>query len=417
MRRLAWRLLPILVLLFFSAFLDRQNVGFAKLQMLADLQMSEAVYGLGASLFFIGYVVFEVPSSLALQRFGARVWMAVMVFSWGLITVLLTFTSSAEMFYTLRFLLGVAQAGFFPGAIHYISTWFPKSSRTSMLGIFALGSTLGNMFGGALSGLLLELNGIGGLAGWKWVFIGTGVPAILLTVLVLAFLPSTAEDARFLSAADRKLLAAAHLREQPDAVVHGNPWVAFLDPRVLGFSAIYVLIATSFYAVTYWLPTIVHGFGVSAGINGLLNVVPWALGLGLLLTLPRMASTDGLILRIVTIVTLVGMTGFIISIVVETAAVRFLAIAIGGACITVLSPFFWVFPPRYFAGLRAAASIAAINSLGNLGGFFAQNLMPWLEFRTGSASGAMLVPTICLTLLCIVGVTLCVRQPRASAAQ
>ncbi len=411
MRRLGWRLMPLLILLFFTAFLDRQNVGFAKLQMLADLQMSEAAYGFGASLFFIGYVVFEVPSSVALQRFGARTWMAVLVFSWGLITVLLAFTSSAAMFYVLRFLLGVAQAGFFPGAIFYISAWFPKSSRTPMLGLFAMGSTLGNMLGGAINGFLLDLNGVWGISGWEWVFISSGAPALLLAPLVMAFLPSNAEDAGFLTDADRRLLATAHIREQSDAASHGNAWTSFWDPKVLGFSAIYVLIATSFYAVTYWLPTIVHGFGVSASTNGLLNILPWAIGAILLLTLPRMASTDRLVLQTIAGLTLVGAASFATSMLVDANAARFLAIAIGGGCITVLSPLFWVFPPRYFASAQAAASIAAINSLGNLGGFFAQNLMPWMEAQTGSTSGAMLVPAACLTVLCTIAAALSWRQP------
>jgi MFS family permease len=401
MRRLGWRLLPILILVFLSAFLDRQNVGFAKLQMLADLRMSETAYGFGASLFFIGYVVFEMPSSLALQRYGARLWIACMVFSWGLITILLAFTSSAAMFYVLRFLLGVAQAGFFPGAIFYISTWFPKSSRTPMLGLFAIGSTLGNMLGGVLNGALLDLNGVWGLSGWEWIFLGSGAPAILLAFVVLSFLPSDAREARFLSDHDRKVLAAAHLREQPDGAVHGRPWASLWDPKVIGFGLIYVLIGTSFYAVTYWLPTIVSGFGVTATVNGLMNAIPWMLGALLLVTVPRMASTDRAIFRIAALVTLAGVVGFLTSALVESNAVRFAAIAIGGACITILSPLFWTFPPRYFAGARSAASIAAINSIGNLGGFFAQNLMPWMQTQAGSASGAMLVPAACLALLCL----------------
>ena len=184
--------------------------------------------------------------------------------------------------------------------------------------------------------------------------------------------------------------------------MHGNPWAVLWDRKVLAFSAVYVLIATSFYAVSYWLPTIVRTFGVTPTINGLLNAVPWMIGAVLLVTLPRLAFRDQSVLRIVSILTLSGTLCFLASVLVADNTVRFLTIAIGGACITVLSPFFWTFPPRHFTGARAAAGIAAINSLGNLGGFFAQNLMPWMEAHTGSTSGAMLVPAVCLAALFVI---------------
>src|SRR6201992_3462949 len=211
--RLAWRLMPLLVLLFLVAFIDRQNVGFAKPQMLSDLHLSEAAYGFGASLFFIGYVIFEIPSCLALNRYGARIWIARLIFSWGVVTVLLAFTSSKEMFYILRFLLGAAEAGFYPGVVFYISEWFPEPHRIRMLGYFTLGSSLGNVLGGLYNGILLDFDGKLGLEGWQWVFLGSGLPAILLAFVALRFLPSSPATAKVLTDAERAILAAAHARQ------------------------------------------------------------------------------------------------------------------------------------------------------------------------------------------------------------
>jgi MFS family permease len=409
-RRLGWRLLPLLTLLFLVALIDRQNVGFAKLQMQPDLHLSEAAYGFGASLFFIGYVIFEIPSCLALQRFGARAWLARLIFSWGMVTVLLAFTSSAGMFYVLRFLLGVAEAGFYPGAVFYISTWFPEPYRIRMLGFFTLGSTFGNMLGGLVSGVLLDFDGMLGLAGWQWVFIGSGVPALLLTIVVLIYLPSSPKTARFLSSADHDVLTAAHAR-QPSAVdLDANPWAALWDLRVIGFGLIYVLFATSFYGVTYWLPTIVHSFGVSATVNGLLNMIPWAVGATGLVFIPRFLRDDRSIFRAGACATLVGAACFFVSIDQPDNVLRFAALTLGGFCIVLLNPCFWTFPPRFFSGARAAASLAAINSIGNFGGFFAQNLAPWVEQQTGRVAGPMLVPALCLTALCATSCVLWIRS-------
>jgi MFS family permease len=411
-RRLGWRLIPLLTLVFLVAFIDRQNVGFAKLQMPSDLRISEAAYGFGASLFFIGYVIFEVPSCLALQRFGARAWLARLVFSWGVLTILLAFTSSAGMFNGLRFLLGVAEAGFYPGAVFYISTWFPEPYRIRMLGFFTLGSTFGNMLGGMFNGVLLDFGGTLGLAGWQWVFIGGGVPALLLAVVVLIYLPSSPQTARFLSTDEQEMLAAAHAR-QPSAVdTNANPWAALWDPRVISFGLIYVLFATSFYGVTYWLPTIIHSFGVSATVNGLLNMIPWAIGAIGVIVVPRFLNDDKSIFCTAACATFVGAVCFFVSIDLSDNVLRFIALTFGGLCIVLLNPCFWTFPPRFFSGARAAASLAAINSIGNLGGFFAQNLAPWVEQQTGRVTGPMLVPGLCLTALCVISCLLWVRTLR-----
>lgn len=399
--RLGWRLLPLLILLFLAAFIDRQNVGFAKLQMLADLKFSEAAYGFGASLFFIGYVLFEIPSCLALHRYGARIWIARLIFSWGIVTVLLAFTSSREMFFVLRFLLGAAEAGFYPGVVFYICEWFPEPHRIRMIGYFTLGSSLGNMLGGLFNGVLLSIDGAFGLAGWQWVFLGSGLPAVLLTIAVLAYLPSSPKSSSILNDKERELLAAAHARSL-NADDRGHPWSALWDPRVIGFGAIYVLLVTAFYGVTYWLPTVVHEFGVSSITNGILNMIPWGIGIVGLVLIPRILGDDKSVLSAVAGFTCLGALCFMIGVLVKDPTLRFVALAIGGPCIAVLNPCFWIFPSRMFTGARAAASIAAINSIGNIGGFFAQNLAPWVEQRTGTVAGPMLVPAGCLAILCLI---------------
>src|ERR1700712_395892 len=323
MGRLTGRVLPLLILLFLTSFIDRQNVGFAKLQMLGDLHMSEAAYGLGASLFFIGYLIFEVPSALGLQKFGARLWLARIICTWGLVTILLGVTSSATMFYVLRFLLGVAEAGFYPGAIFYLSTWFPRSYRIRVLGLFTLGSTLGNMLGGLINGPLLDLNGTLGLAGWQWVFIGSGIPAVLLTFVILAYLPSSPETARFMTDADRAVLASAHAREPATATTHGRPWAALWDPRVIGFALIYMMMSTSLYGMTYWMPTVGRGFGVTSTVNGLLNMIPWGIAAVLLIFLPGLLRADRVVFRAAAGITLLGVVCFTASVLLTDNTSRF----------------------------------------------------------------------------------------------
>ncbi|MEX3933736.1 MFS transporter [Paraburkholderia phymatum] len=399
-KKIAWRLMPLLIVMFLIAFIDRQNVGFAKLQMVHALGMSEASYGLGASLFFIGYLLFEVPSTLALHRFGARLWLARIMVTWGAITVAMAFTRSMELFYVFRFALGVAEAGFYPGVIFYLTLWFPQSHRTRMLGFFTLGSALANMLGSLAGGLLLSLDGSLGLAGWQWVFMATGAPAIVVALVALRFLPESVERAPFLSSEEKNLIITALRREAPTQAIAEHPWRALVDRRVLMFACGYMLMSTSLYGVTYWLPTLLKSGGVShSSLNGLLNMIPWMLSALLLLWLPAKLKHEGVVLKAMATVAGIGVIGFALSLVLPGLPLRFAALVLGGACIPLLYPCFWSLPPRYFTGARAAASIAAINSIGNLGGFFGQNLMPYVGKVAGNASAPMLVPVVCLTLL------------------
>ena len=397
--RLIWRLMPLLTVMFLVSFIDRQNVGFAKLQMVAALNTTEIAYGFASSLFFIAYLVFEIPSTLAVHKYGARIWMARIMLTWGIVTVLQGFCQSLTQFNILRCLLGVAEAGLYPGILFYMTLWFPQRHRTRVLGLFTLGSACANALGSLLGGPLLDLDGTFGLAGWQWVFIATGAAPIILTFIVWKFLPSGPAEAKFLSPAEKTWLAERLAAEKETGVTEGNPYAALWDWRVLGFALIYMMMSTSLYGVSYWLPTVVKGFGVNSTVNGLLNTIPWAFSACMLAWLPARLRRDRVMLRAVTIIAICGIACFVASTQLPSNELRFLALILGAPCIQLLYPCFWSMPPRFFGGARAAASLAAINSIGNLGGFWGQNLMPYVAKATGSTILPMLVPAACLTVL------------------
>jgi len=406
MRRVGLRIVPLVVLLYLVAYIDRQNVGYAKLQMLSSLGLSETAYGLGASLFFIGYLFFEVPSNFALYKFGARRWLARIMLTWGIITLLLALTSSATMFYTLRFLLGAAEAGLYPGVIYYLSGWFPGPYRLRVLGLFTLGSSVGNMVGSLIGGIFLDLDGLGGLQGWQWVFIATGIPAIVLTYVTLRYLPESPATARFLDDGEKARLAALMAAEARTVrrdigrpLAHGpNPFAVLRDARVLGFALGYMLISMSTYGVGYWLPTVVRGFGVSGTVNGLLNMIPWFFASVLLAWLPARLNGQRQVARAAMVACAIGALCFIVGTLAASNVLRLAALSIGAPCIYILIPCFWTVPARFLQGSAAAIGIAAINSLGNVGGFLAQNVMPWVGHLSGSALAPLMVPACCLLL-------------------
>ena len=397
--RLIWRLMPLLTIMFLVSFIDRQNVGFAKLQMVAALGTNERDFGFASSLFFIAYLVFEIPSTLAVHRYGARFWMARIMLTWGVVTVLQGFFHSVLAFQILRCLLGIAEAGLYPGILFYLTLWFPQRHRIRVLGVFTLGSACANAVGSLIGGPLLDLDGLFGFAGWQWVFIVTGTPPIILTFLVLKFLPSGPAEASFLSPAEKNWLTQRLAAEKTATATEGNPYAALVDWRVLGFALIYMMMSTSLYGVSYWLPTVVKGFGVSATVNGLLNTIPWAFSAFMLAWLPARLRHQQTMLGAVVLIAICGIAVFVASTQLSSNTLRFAALILGAPCIQLLYPCFWSLPPRFFSGARAAASLAAINSIGNLGGFWGQNLMPWIATSTKSTILPMLLPAACLTVL------------------
>jgi MFS family permease len=406
MRRIMWRIMPLMVGMMMLSVIDRSNVSYAKLQMVSGLGMSETTYGLASSLFFIGSLVFEVPSALAAHRFGARLWFARILLTWGLLTVLLGFTFSGSLFAAARFLIGAAEAGAYPGIIFYLTLWFPKRYRVQAVALMTIGSPLGNMFGSLFGGLLLNLDGALGLAGWQWVFIATGMPAVLLFALIMKYLPDRPQSADFISDREKAWLAGELSRGEISSTLHTNPLRVLVDWRVWWFSMVYSMITLALYCVIYWLPTVVKGFGATVTQNGLLNSLPWALVALALLSIPQHLREHRSVLVGMALIALCGATCFMTSTMLPENWMRYVAFVVGTPCISLMFPCFWYLPSQIFKGAHAAAAMAAITTLGSLGGFLSQNLMPWVAQWSGSALGAMIVPAISLALLALSAVVM-----------
>jgi sugar phosphate permease len=391
-RKITWRLIPYLGFIYLTAYIDRQNVSYAKLQMVGDLGLTEYAYGLGASLFFIGYFLCEVPSNVFLEKYGARVWFARIMISWGIVAVLLSFTNSTAMFYVVRFLLGVCEAGFFPGVLYVMTLWFPFQYRAKMVGSFMIFSAIANAIGAPIGGMLLDLNGALGFKGWQWVFMVTGIPAVIMGLVTLAYLDDRPETSRFLTSTEKQWLQSTLVAEDTsmNKTKHENPFTALLDPRVLLMCFYYVAFPLGAYGLSYWLPTIVKGFGVSNTINGFINVIPWVIVAVALWVIPRRGSASGKQTFYIVAPALVGAACLVASVYVPGNAVKFAFLCGAAAGIFAGQPVLWSLPSSFLTGAGAAAGLAAINSVGDLGGFIAQNVVPWIKDQTGSDEAPML---------------------------
>ncbi|MDX7952800.1 MFS transporter [Lichenihabitans sp. Uapishka_5] len=392
------RLLPFVGIIYLIAYIDRQNVSFAKLQMVGDLGLTEYTYGLGASLFFIGYFFFEVPSNVILEKVGARRWFARIMVSWGIVTIALAFTQNATMFYILRFLLGACEAGFFPGVLYLLTQWFPFRYRARMVGSFMFYSAIANAIGAPIGGTLLTLDGVLGMRGWEWVFLVTGIPAVIAGIVTLFYLPDRPDDADFITAAEKTWLKAtlAYEDRANGKTVHANPFAALLDKRVLVLALWYVSLPLGAYGISYWLPTLVKGFGATNFENGLINIIPWVLVALALWGLPKFARDGGSVTPFIAGPALLGALCLVLSVALPGNAVKFACICVAAAGIFAAQPFFWTVPTTFLTGASAAAGLAAINSVGNLGGFIAQNVVPLIRDRTGSNEAPMLFVAACV---------------------
>ncbi|MGV1756856.1 MFS transporter [Rhizobium sp. A22-96] len=395
--KITWRLMPFLGILYLIAYIDRQNVSYAKLEMVGDLGMSEYAYGLGASLFFIGYFIFEVPSNLLLDRFGASKWFARILVSWGIVTIVLAYTQNATTFYILRFLLGACEAGFFPGVLYLLTLWYPSAYRGTMVGLFMIFSAFANAIGAPLGGVLLDLNGLYGMAGWQWVFLVTGVPAVIAGIITLFYLPDLPSKASFLSDSEKSWLKDRLAAENSGMEQNASDgFRALINPRVLLMALCYVGFPLAAYGLSYWLPTIVKNFGVSNTTNGFLNIIPWLLVAVALYAVPTAADKATSKTPFIVIPALVGAVCLVLSAVIPDHTLQFTFLCIAAAGIFAGQPVFWSLPSRFLQGAGAAAGLAAINSVGNLGGFVAQNVVPWIKDSTGSTIAPMFFLAACL---------------------
>ncbi|MFD1557956.1 MFS transporter [Paraburkholderia silviterrae] len=390
-RKVSWRLIPLLMLCYVVAYLDRVNVGFAKLQMSTALNLSDAVYGFGAGIFFIGYFLFEVPSNVILHRVGARVWIARIMVTWGLVSILTMFVTTPSMFYVMRFLLGLCEAGFFPGIILYLTYWYPAHRRGRMTTWFMTAIALSGVIGGPISGWILKsFNGANGWQGWQWLFLLEGLPSVIVGVLVFFVLDDRIGRAQWLSAEERALLERNIAAE--DATKEDLPLAKVLTSgRVLVMSFTYFSFVMGLYGVSFWLPTIIKATGVKDALMiGLLAAIPFAAAVvGMLLAAK---SADRMRERRwhIAIPAAIGALGLVLSVTWAhdtTLAMTALTIATIGILTTL--PLFWSLPTAWLAGTGAAAGIALINSIGNLAGFLSPYAVGWLKQVTAANDSGM----------------------------
>lgn len=393
-RKAAVRLLPFLLLLYILAFLDRANVGFAKHALQSDTGLSEAAYAFGAGVFFAGYALLEVPSNLIMHRIGARIWLSRIMITWGLVAAAMMWAWTPGVFWTLRLLLGVAEAGFFPGVILYLTYWFPARDRGRMLGFFYFGAPLALILGGPISGALMELEGVFDLRGWQWMFLVEGLAASAVGVWAYWYIPNRPADAAWLSGAEKQALERALDDENGvKRAQHSRGVLAtIIHPQVLHFALIYLLIQVSVYGVTFYLPSQVERLlGRKAGLEvGLVTAIPWLCALLALWTIPKFAARrkgPRWVGAATLLAAAVGIAGSSSSLPV---------LALGGLCLAAAGfiaaqPVFWTFPTDRLTGSAAAAAIALINSFGALGGFMAPNVRTWADHAFATAGAGVLV--------------------------
>ena len=384
--KVTWRLVPFLFLCYVVAYLDRVNVGFAKLQMLGDLHLSEAVYGLGAGIFFIGYFLFEVPSNIILHKVGARIWIARIMITWGIISGAMMFVTSAEMFYILRFLLGVAEAGFFPGIILYLTYWYPSERRGRIVAWFMTAVPLSGVIGGPLSGWALQsFSGVNGWAGWQWMFLIEAVPSVLVGIATIFWLDDGIRRARWLSDSEKQLLEAGVARDTGYQQGHSLAGV-FRSGRVWVMSLTYFSFVMGLYGVGFWLPSIIKGTGVQGALNiGLLSAVPYAVAAVCMVLIGRHSDQQRERRWHIAVPGVLGGIGLILSAVYgNNTLLAMSALTLGTIGIMTTLPLFWSLPTAVLGGTAAAAGIAMINSLGNLAGFVAPFLIGWIKDTTHS---------------------------------
>ena len=402
-RRVFWRIVPFLMLCYVVAYLDRVNVGFAKLQMSQQLGFSETVFGLGAGVFFFGYFLFELPSNLLMHKLGARIWIARIMITWGILSGLFIFVKTPTQFYLLRFALGLAEAGFYPGVILYLTYWFPSHRRAKIIAVFMSAIPLSGIFGNPLSGWIMQaFHGSQGFEGWQWMFVIEALPALAIGIVTILYLDNGIAEAKWLTLREKSLLEAEIAGEPQahrDAKKHGLRAV-FRDARMWWMSLIYFCFVTGQYGLTFWMPTLVTSTGVSGAFKiGLISAVPFLFAIVVMNAFGHSADKRRERRWHLIVPAMAGAIGFIVaaSYVQNTVvAVTFLALAAGG--VLTCAPLFWSLPTAFLSGTAAAAGIAIINSVGNLAGFASPYMIGYLKDLTHSTSAGMYVLAATLVL-------------------
>jgi sugar phosphate permease len=394
------RLIPFLFLCYILAYLDRVNVGFAKLQMLKDLSLSDAAFATGAGIFFIGYFFFEVPSNILLKRFGARTWIARIMISWGVISSAMVLVRNEWTFYGLRFLLGLAEAGFFPGIIFYLTLWYPSRLRSTRTALFISAIAVSGVLGNPISGLIMDaLSGWLGLAGWQWLFLAEGIPSMLVGIWVYFHLDSGIAEAKWLSDEEKALLARnieAEDRHKHEVRVSD----AFRSGKVWVLCAIYFTLMIGLYGISFWLPTIVKAFGVQGYFPiSLITTIPYGVAVVGMILLSRHSDRTGERRMHYVLNVTAGGLGLILSgVFAEQPILAMAFLSIGTLGVIGSMPLFWPIPSAFLAGTAAAAGIGMVNSIGNLGGYVGPNVPVWVRRVSADPSAALYVIAAALFL-------------------
>jgi D-galactonate transporter len=392
MAKVAWRLIPFLMFCYFIAYLDRVNIGFAGASMRQDLGLSAGAFGGAAGIFFIAYFFFEVPSNLALDRFGARLWIARIMFTWGLVAGAQALVGGETSLNAIRFLLGIAEAGFFPGIIFFITLWFPASYRARIVGLFMFAIPISTVIGAPISGLILNLDGSLGLRGWQWIFILEAVPALLMSVAVYFYLTDRPRDAHWLSKEESgwlqsRLDAERATREREGAA---SWFKSMLDPRVIALGFVYMGCNIPQYGLSFFLPQIVKAFGGLSNFQvGLVTALPYLVGAIGMIFWSRNSDARGERKWHTIFPLIVIAAGLLLAAHTDDPTQKMAFLCICGFGFFAVLPVFWTLPTSFLSGAGAAAGIAAVNSIGNLGGYFGPQIFGWLKDSTGDNTAGM----------------------------
>ncbi|MFL9880174.1 MFS transporter [Herbaspirillum rhizosphaerae] len=396
-----WRIMPFLMLCYVIAYLDRVNVGFAKLQMSVDLGFSETVFGLGAGVFFIGYFLFEVPSNILMHKVGARVWIARIMITWGILSAGFMYVETPMQFYVLRFLLGLAEAGFYPGIILYLTYWYPSHRRAKVIAVFMSGIPVAGILGNPLSGWIMDaFHGTTGMHGWQWMFVIEAIPAVLIGLATLAYLDNGIAKAKWLSDDEKKLLDDEIAADQ-----HGKESVHSFadivgDKRVWLMCLIYFCFVMGQYGLTLWMPTLVKATGVTGNLHiGLLSAIPFGCAIVAMNLIGRSADARRERRWHLIVPAMMGAVGFVgAALFADNTAISIASLSLAAAGVLTCAPLFWSLPTSFLTGAAAAVGIAAINSVGNLAGFVSPYLIGYLKDLTHNGATGMYMLAIMLVI-------------------
>jgi MFS transporter, ACS family, tartrate transporter len=391
LRRVWWRIVPFIMLLYFIAYIDRVNIGFAALQMKGDLGFTASILGFGAGIFFWGYFLFEVPSNIALHKIGARIWITRVMITWGIISGGMAFVNSPTSFYIMRFLLGAAEAGFFPGIILYLSYWFPARHRAGVTAFFMAAAPISTALGSPLSAALLEMDGVMGIHGWQWMFVVEALPAVILGFIVFFYMTDKPEKAKWLKEDERAWLVNAMNEENASkrhdakhSIISG-----MLNPRVLALALIYFGTSAGLYTLGIWAPQIIKQLGVSSMTVGFLNAIPPIVSVIAMIWWSRHSDRTGERTWHVIIACLAASIGLAVAAGANSMFGLIAALTLVNVGISCAKPPLWSMPTTFLSGAAAATGIATINSIGNLGGFAGPAMIGWIKDQTGSFSGGL----------------------------